>query len=189
MWGVREPLSRWCLREKRKWFDKQSTNHRHLPIGPVGGTIWAARLGWMLPKLRRFNLACGSPDWFKQAWVPCMGTVRVSAGWNESAQRRAAVSCLPQPRECHVQGMPACAEATHHCPGASTCSSPQKQLLRDVFIRYCGWGDSQNFMFISRQQFIRFARDMGMCTAGVEEVDALGLSGLFDKVRGQRAHR
>ncbi|GLC44073.1 hypothetical protein PLESTB_000932300 [Pleodorina starrii] len=54
-----------------------------------------------------------------------------------------------------------------------------KQQLREVFIRYCGWGDSQNFMFISRAQFIRFVRDMGMCN---DEIDALGLSGLFDKI-------
>ncbi|GIL47509.1 hypothetical protein Vafri_4310 [Volvox africanus] len=54
-----------------------------------------------------------------------------------------------------------------------------KQHLREVFIRYCGWGDKQNFMFISRAQFIRFVRDMGMCN---EEIDALGLSGLFDKI-------
>ncbi|KAG2451344.1 hypothetical protein HYH02_003948 [Chlamydomonas schloesseri] len=54
-----------------------------------------------------------------------------------------------------------------------------KQQLREVFIKYCGWGDKQNFMFISRSQFIRFARDMGMCN---EEIDALGLSGLFDKI-------
>ncbi|EFJ51076.1 hypothetical protein VOLCADRAFT_103712 [Volvox carteri f. nagariensis] len=54
-----------------------------------------------------------------------------------------------------------------------------KQQLREVFIRYCGWGDKQNFMFISRAQFIRFVRDMGMCN---DEIDALGLSGLFDKI-------
>ncbi|GFR43587.1 hypothetical protein Agub_g4684 [Astrephomene gubernaculifera] len=54
-----------------------------------------------------------------------------------------------------------------------------KQQLREVFIRYCGWGDKQNFMFISRSQFIRFVRDMGMWN---DEIDALGLSGLFDKI-------
>lgn len=65
-------------------------------------------------------------------------------------------------------------------------TNPQKQQLREVFIKYCGWGDKQNFMFISRSQFIRFARDMGMCN---EEIDALGLSGLFDKVRPRGAGR
>jgi hypothetical protein len=59
-----------------------------------------------------------------------------------------------------------------------TCAT-QKQQLREVFIKYCAWGDKQNFMFISRAQFIRFVRDMNMCN---EDIDALGLSGLFDKV-------
>ena len=62
-------------------------------------------------------------------------------------------------------------------------SLEQKLALRDVFIYYASWGEKHNYMFMSRSQFIRFGRDAHLLGG---QLDSVGLSLIFEKVRVQR---
>ncbi|GAX80142.1 hypothetical protein CEUSTIGMA_g7580.t1 [Chlamydomonas eustigma] len=58
-------------------------------------------------------------------------------------------------------------------------SAEQKQELRDTYVYYCGWSERQNYLYMSRTQFLRFCRDTRLMG---DTFNVVELSILFEKV-------
>jgi hypothetical protein len=62
----------------------------------------------------------------------------------------------------------------------------QKTNLRNVFIFYCSWAEKNNYLYMSRTQFLRMCRDTGIMGP---HLDAVALNIMFQKVRGHGSQR